>query len=373
MRKNDFQEELEQLKAETLQELKSVHELYTPKASATQEQENLPYPIFTPVGEKTEKAKKQPKHPHHGHRERAKKSADADPDFTTFSEIEVLEYLLYNTIPRIDTNKIAHQLIDAFGTFSGVLNANINELKSFGYINEQTARMLHSILPAARKAEQSRLRSNVVIDNIASAVAYLEPYYMNRNIEQVYLTCINNADRVISVDKIATGDTNFSSVEIKKIIETACRHKATKVLLSHNHPSGNLTPSQEDKRITARIVVALLSMNVVMIDHLIFSSKEYYSFFANRDFESIYTYADAIFNTNLVKELQLRTKRYKEGVYLTGDADIREDAPPIRYDSNIYLMSYALGHPKNPSLDIKERHIVKGEITETTKYTVPNL
>ena len=304
------------------------------------------------------------KNPHAGHRARVKKSADADPDFTTFSDHEVLEYLLFNTIPRVDVNELAHYLIDTFGSFSGVLNANVNELKKVVYfsksmsrslnIGEETARSLTSVLPAARKAEMSRLRNNAIINNIAQAVNYMHPFFMNRSMEYVYLTCLNNSDRVISVDLVAVGDTNFSTVEVKKIIEIACRHKANKVLIAHNHPGGTLEPSQDDLDVTTLLVIALLSMNVVLVDHILFTSEGYYSFFAKHHFEGIYGYVDSIFKTNLVKEIKLKPINYRAGVYLKGtDDEVSENVSHSAYSENREELSYSLGHPNPRNLKVR--------------------
>ncbi|MCL2798280.1 MAG: hypothetical protein FWD58_09560 [Firmicutes bacterium] len=296
---------------------------------------------------------------HSGHRARVKMSADRDPDFTTFSDHEVLEYILFNTIPRIDVNPLAHLLIETFGSFSGVLNANINELKQVSYVSkelgrtlnvgEETARSLICIIPAARKAEMSRLKNQSVLNHTAAAAQYLQPYFMNRGTEHVYLASLNNSDRVISVDLITVGDTNFSTVEIKKIVETACRHKAAKVVIAHNHPAGTLQPSQDDTDVTARLVIALMSINIVLSDHLIFAGDGYYSFFAHGDFESIYTYIDSIFGTNLVKEIRLKPKNYRAGVYPSG-IEVNEKSGnaelPAAADSvDGAFLPYALGHP----------------------------
>jgi len=292
-------------------------------------------------------------HPHYGHRGRMKKSADQDPDFTTFSDIETLEYILFNTIPRVDTNEIAHDLIDTFGSFSGVLNAHVAELKTLPYIGEETARMLTSILPVARKAEVSRLRNNTHITNTLSAVAAMQPYFMNRAKEYIYLASLSNNDRLISVDLIASGDTNFTAVEIKKVVETACRHKATKVLIAHNHPAGTLSPSKSDIQLTERIMIALLSVNTILLDHIIFTTDGYYSFYAQGDFDNIYIYSDKIFGTSLVEETRQKRNNFREGIYPAAldedDDDFSESASVPVYSDDPEKMSYAIGHinPKN--------------------------
>jgi len=291
--------------------------------------------------------------PHEGHRQRKKKSADSDPDFATFSEVEMLEYLLYNTIPRIDTNEIAHLLIRTFGSYYGVLNAHVAELKQIPHINESTARMLASIISASRKAEQSRLSSNVIIKDTLSAVDFIAPYYTNRSVEYVYLTNLNNHDRVISMDLVGSGDTNYSSIDTKKIIESACRHKATKVLLSHNHPSGGLKPSIEDIQVTQQLLFSLLCAKVVLVDHIIISQEGYYSFFANKEFDKMYEVADSVFKTNLVKESRSNRFNYRKSLeILTGEQN-KEDGANSDY-SGSKDVPYTMKHSK-VTFDIEKR------------------
>ena len=374
MKKSDFLNEIQQLALETEQELQvNKKELECAlDASASnnfdiQQQDNS---VVKNKIQQQSKQKKQPKkslsktelsqkypyaHPHGGHRERVKEALDYDPDFETFSEVEVLEYLLFATMPRIDTNEYAHELLSAFGSLSGVLNAQVAELKSLPFIKENTARMLTAILPVARRAEQSRLKNNVLISNTAEAVNYMAPFFANRTVEHVYLACLSNSDKVIAVERIAVGDTNYANLEIKKIVETACRRGAVKALLAHNHPSGNVKPSEDDRRLTARILISLMSLNIMLVDHIIFTPDSYYSFFANREFESMYAYADEVFSTSLVQELRLRLKSYREGVYPFGaENDIKESEPTAVYNTNIESTTYAMLHPK-PQLKIERR------------------
>ena len=256
------------------------------------------------------------KNVHEGHRKRVRSSVDTDPDFATFSDHEILEYLLFATIPRVDTNEIAHELIDNFGSFSGVLNATVNELVKIPYINESTARMITAIIPAARRAEISRLRNNVYLDTAKKAVEYIHPFFMNRNREYVYLVSLDISDRVICVNLIASGDVNFSSFDIKKVIEAACRNSAAKVILAHNHPAGSLVPSEADVEVTQKLGVALTAMGIMLVDHLIFTANDYFSFYASGKIEEIYATCDSMLRTPLVKELRSRKQNKPDGKYI---------------------------------------------------------
>lgn len=256
------------------------------------------------------------KNVHEGHRKRVRSSVDTDPDFVTFSDHEILEYLLFSTIPRVDTNEIAHNLIDNFGSFSGVLNATVSELVKVPYINEATARMLTSIIPAARRAEISRLRNNVFLDTAKNAVNYIHPFFMNRNKELIYLVSLDISDRVLCVNLIASGDVNFSAFDIKKAIEAACRNSAAKVIIAHNHPAGSLIPSDDDIDATRKLGVALTAMGIMLVDHLIFTATGYYSFYATGKIEEIYRTCDEMLGTPFIKELRTRKPNKPDGKYI---------------------------------------------------------
>ncbi len=266
--------------------------------------------------ENTEKKAPAKRNIHEGHRKRVRSSVDTDPDFTTFSDHEILEYLLFATLPRIDTNPVAHELIDNFGSFSGVLNATVNELVKIPRISEATARMITAIIPAARRAEISRLRNNVYLDTAKKAVEYVHPFFMNRNREFVYLISLDIYDRVLCVNLIANGDVNFSSFDIKKVIECACRNSAAKVILAHNHPAGSLVPSEADVDVTKKLGIALTAMGIMLVDHLIFTASDYFSFYASGKIEEIYATCDSMLRTPLVREMRTRKKNKPDGKYI---------------------------------------------------------
>ncbi|MCL2861952.1 MAG: hypothetical protein FWE22_06045 [Firmicutes bacterium] len=260
--------------------------------------------------------KNEKKHYHEGRRERVRFSVDSDPDFESFSEHEVLEYLLFPVIKRVDTNAIAHDLINRFGTFFGVLNATIEELIEMPYITDEVARYLNSIIPAARKAEISKLKNNAFLDSTLLAVDYLRPFFRNRNNERLIVCTLDTNDRVLSVDTVSEGDTNYTTLDIKKIVQTACRHGAVKVILSHNHPAGTLQASEADKNATNRIGIALSAIGIILVDHIIFTATSHYSFFAEGLFDNIYELTDKTLGSQMAKELRQRKTRTKEGKYV---------------------------------------------------------
>ncbi|MDR2202446.1 MAG: hypothetical protein LBP26_06815 [Clostridiales bacterium] len=258
---------------------------------------------------------------HAGHRERVRGAVDTDPDFTTFSEHEVLEYLLFTTIPRIDTNVLAHKLIDAFGSLSGVLNANPAELVRFAGVSQTTARMLTAVIPAARKAEISRLKNNVFLDSHEAAAAYMHAFFANRNTELLYLACLDVNDRLLNMGLITSGATHYTAFDVKKIVESSCRHGASKIILAHNHPAGSLAPSSADEFVTAKAAVALSAMGILLADHIIFTSDGYYSFYMHGKIAGAYSMCDRILGTAYMNEIRERKQSARSGKYIRETSD----------------------------------------------------
>lgn len=290
---------------------------FSQNPAVTKNQQNVPQYLFENIETKEDepvesagfiqKSKQQRNDDvHKGRRERVRDSVDKDPEFDSFADHEVLEYLLFDTIPRVDTNTFAHELVDHFGSLWGVLNANFNELTKFSYINKSTARRLRDYIPVARRAELSRLKHNIFLDTTIRAVQYLQSHFSYRNKETIYCACLDVNDRLLSVCKISEGDTSLVQISIKRIAEAAFASGASKIILAHNHPAETLAPSGEDIESTKRICVALLSMNILLVDHIIFTSDNHFSFFQSKLMEDVYTNCDNAIGSDVCRQLRAR-------------------------------------------------------------------
>lgn len=243
---------------------------------------------------------------HEGHRERLRQSVDKDPEMQTFSDFEVLEYLLSFLIPRKDINPIAHELIDTFGSLYGVLCANFDELFAIKNMTTNAARLLPNLLAIVRRAEISRTSRLNRLTTVKDAVNILRSYFMGRNYECLYMMMLDINDRIISIDLLSKGMANITTVDISTIVGKISRSQACKVVFAHNHPGGNLHPSNEDIHMTNSLAHLITSMGKQLIDHLIFCGDEYYSFYENYRMDKIIQNADEIMGTSKSKEVQSR-------------------------------------------------------------------
>ncbi len=209
--------------------------------------------------------------PHAGHRERLRSRAKADPGLDTFSDHEVLELLLFYSIPRADTNALAHRLIDAFGSLRGVFEASPAELEAVEGIGENSALLLSLIPSVTRKYLLSRAVKGVSLSSTALLGEALMPYFVGKREETIYVLFLDQNRRTISCDFIGEGSVNAVSLNVAKILRLASLRRAQFAVIAHNHTNGFANPSEQDIITTKRLQSLLASAGVKLLDHLIIS------------------------------------------------------------------------------------------------------
>lgn len=214
---------------------------------------------------------------HEGHRQRLKKRF-VEEGMDSFTQIQAIEMLLFYCIPRQDTNELAHRLLERFGSFSQILDADIEELQSVKGIGENAALFLKMIPAAARfyQVDKARLEGQPLLTTDACG-AYLLPYFLGRCNETVFLLCLDAKGKVICCRMVGEGGINSAGVPVRRIVEVSLSVKATSVVLAHNHPSGIALPSQEDISTTQRIATALEAVDVILADHLVIADDDFTS------------------------------------------------------------------------------------------------
>ncbi len=194
-----------------------------------------------------------------------------------FSEVQVLELLLFYVIPRQDTNPIAHRLIDRFGSLHQVLEAPVEELEKVEGIGPNAALLLSLITAVARVYAVNRTEKQKILRTIEDCGEYLKSFFIGRRSEMVYLLCLDAKCKVLGCREIGEGSVNSANVPIRRIVETALGLNATSVVLAHNHPSGIALPSGEDVLTTHRVAAALSTVDIVLVDHIVVADDDYVS------------------------------------------------------------------------------------------------
>lgn len=218
---------------------------------------------------------------HDGHRQRLRERFLKE-GLDSFTQEQVVELLLFYSIPRIDTNEIAHNLVNHFGSLSQVLEAPVAELKKVPGIGDNSAVLLHLIAEVARYYQVNRTMNEKVLNTIEKCGSFLLPYFVGRRNETVFLLCLDAKCKLLCCREISEGSVNAASISIRKVVETALAANATSVVLAHNHPSGVAMPSGDDVATTHRIAAALQAVDVYLADHLVISDDDYVSMVHSR-------------------------------------------------------------------------------------------
>ena len=213
---------------------------------------------------------------HDGHRERLRARC-AEHGLESFNELNALELLLCYAIPRRDTNEIAHRLLDAFGSLSGVFQASMQELTSIPGIGENAATLILMVPQIVKKAHVSKAKEIKIIRNSTDAGNYLLPYFLDEPDEIVMMLCLDNKRAVICCREMGRGVVNCVDANIRRMVETALKVKTTTVIVAHNHPNGVALPSREDDNFTRTLYRSLGLLGITLEDHIIVANDEFVS------------------------------------------------------------------------------------------------
>lgn len=213
---------------------------------------------------------------HDGHRERLR-ARFAEHGLESFNELNALELLLCYAIPRRDTNEIAHRLLDAFGSLSGVFQASMQELTSITGIGENAATLILMVPQIVKKAHVSKAKEIKIIRNSTDAGNYLLPYFLDEPDEIVMMLCLDNKRAVICYREMGRGVVNCVDANIRRMVETALKVKTTTVIVAHNHPNGVALPSREDDNFTRTLYRSLGLLGITLEDHIIVANDEFVS------------------------------------------------------------------------------------------------
>jgi len=220
----------------------------------------------------------KPKPHYHGHRDRlrarfAQKGADSLADY------ELLELYLFRSIPRRDVKPIAKELIAKFGNFAEVIAAPIEQLTEIKGVSEKVALDLKILRAAATKLGQESILGRPILSSWSALLDYCRSAMQFEATEQFRVLFLDRKNRLIAADEVlGQGTVDRAPVYPREILKRALAHESTAIILTHNHPSGDPTPSQSDIDITKEIVQACKPIRVAVHDHLIIGRNDIVSF-----------------------------------------------------------------------------------------------
>ncbi len=214
---------------------------------------------------------------HTGHRERLR-SRFAENKFQGFSDHEVLEILLTYVIPRVDVNPLAHRLVKQFGSLWGVLECDREELMKVPGMGERSAAFITMMVPLFRRYEMDKIRDRKRLNTFQELALYCSRLFMGCEEERMYLLCFDARLQLIREVLLGAGTVQEVHVLPRLVAKEAMRHNAVSVVVTHNHPSGDPSPSQADAQLTEGLRNALETVEIRLTDHIIVGHQEAYSF-----------------------------------------------------------------------------------------------
>lgn len=210
--------------------------------------------------------------PHHsGHRDRLRErflkgGVDALQDY------EILELILFLALPRRDVKPLAKKLIQNFGSFNGVFHASVNDLIKFG-LSENTAISIKTIEAASFHLMKQDVIGKPVLNSWAKLLEYLQATMAHEVKEHFRLLFLNKKNELIADETQQTGTVDHTPVYPREIVKRALELSSTAIILVHNHPSGDSTPSKPDIDMTHAIIQAAKPLGITIHDHIIVSKN----------------------------------------------------------------------------------------------------
>ena len=206
-----------------------------------------------------------------GHRSRLRKRLlDAGPE--GFHDYELLEYLLALTIPRVDTKPLAKRLLHDFGGIGPLLSASAGALRSEG-LTDPTIAALKIAEATALRLLEARVEDQPVLSSWDALGDYLHAAMAHRRTEEVRILFLNAKNVLIANEALWQGSVDEASVHVRELIARAIALGATALIIVHNHPSGDPSPSQQDIRLTRDLVDAGRHMKITIHDHVIVGAQ----------------------------------------------------------------------------------------------------
>ena len=226
---------------------------------------------------KTPAIAKDKKKPHHyGHRERLRQRLlDAGPK--ALHDYEVLEMLLFSAIPRRDVKAIAKDLLSEFGDLWGLLNAPPERLLSYG-LSEGVTCLFMSVAAAGLRSTRASIMDKPLLNHWERVVDYCKAAMAHETKEQFRLLFLDRRNRLITEEVMQRGTIDHTPVYPREIVQRALELGAGALILAHNHPSGDPTPSKYDIETTRVVVAACKPLDITVHDHIIIGGNEVASF-----------------------------------------------------------------------------------------------
>jgi len=219
-----------------------------------------------------------------GHRKRLRERYEQS-GLDGFHDHEVLELLLSYAIPRRDVKPIAKDLLAHFGSLAAVLDAPLPLLQKRNGVGSYAAVLLSTVPRLFDRYHRDRWKENHSFNSTREAASYLSSLLEIERNEVFYILALNSRNMLIAAEEIQRGSVNRTAVFPRQVVEACLKHRATAVILAHNHPGGDPTPSSADRHLTRKLKRILNDLDIPVHDHIIIAGPNHFSFAENGEME----------------------------------------------------------------------------------------
>ncbi len=210
--------------------------------------------------------KEQPHY--HGHRERLRdRFREAGPD--ALADYELLELVLFRALPRRDVKPLAKSLLERFGSFAEVVSAAPARLAEVEGLGEAAIGELKIVQAAANRLARGRVRKRTALSSWSSVLDYCRTSMAFADKEQFRIIFLDKRNQLIADEVQQTGTVDHTPVYPREVVKRALELSATAIILVHNHPSGDPTPSSADIQMTKQIIEVARPLGIEVHDHII--------------------------------------------------------------------------------------------------------
>lgn len=218
----------------------------------------------------------QDKPHHHGHRSRLRDRLLRDS--TSLADYEILELVLGLAQTRRDTKPLAKELLRVFGNLRGVMSARPEELLHVTGFSSGTLALWNLLRELMARHAESPVREREVIRHPRQIENMARLRLAGCSHEEIWAALLDRGNHFLAWLRLSEGTVNASSLHIRNLLEQVLAHKATGIILVHNHPGGSNKPSPADVSVTRSVHLAAQIMSVTLLDHLVLGETECYSF-----------------------------------------------------------------------------------------------
>jgi DNA repair protein RadC len=191
---------------------------------------------------------------------------------------EMIEMLLFLALPRRDTKPVARALIGRFGSYAAVISAGMPDLLGVDGLGEAGATALKLVQAAAQRLTKAEVLYRPILSNWDRLMEYLQAVLAREKTEQFRVLFLDNRNRLQADEILGHGTVNHTPVYPREVVKRALELHATAIILVHNHPSGDPSPSQADIAMTKEIKHAANALSIVLHDHIIVGAGQWLSF-----------------------------------------------------------------------------------------------